>query len=627
MTAPIAIVLAARSGDPEAFGVLVERYARLAEAVALAHTGRAEIADEVAQEALLDAWRLLPTLREPAAFGAWLRRVVIKHADRRTRRRSPEVVGLDDVIARSDADPEADAAAREERRRVQRAVAALPPAHREAVALFHLSGCSQAEIAEMLGVPVSTVKKRLYDARKRLVPLLEVDMSAPTAVSLTVQAFVAARTGRADLLVPLLDARPDLVRVTARADEEQLAARYAPAGAGTTLLHEAVSHGRTEVARMLLARGADADATTAGGLTPLLLALELDRPELVPVLLEAGADPGARTASGATALHVARHRGRDDLAALLVASGADPEAVDARGRTAAAWGSFPGHVAGGAAGRVVDPSGRGLDGGSALDVPERTPSGRDRRLLETGIKAIDLLAPLARRGVHRLVAGAGVGKIVLVGELGRSLGPTVVAGLLDRTWDVRDFEPVLRELGLWRDAVVVMGAGPEDHPTLAHTALAIAEARGGWLVADDRLQGLIAALEPGVPVLAFGPHVVPDPLPERGDAVARIVLDPARAARGEWPAFDPLRSESIAERSGAHGALATAVREEIRTGGPRATRLLAWLTQPFRVAEAWSGLPGVVVPLERTLEDAAAILDGEADGRAPEALQWLGSWR
>jgi RNA polymerase sigma-70 factor (ECF subfamily) len=58
-------VIAARAGDPEAFAGLVRRYAPVAVAVALAHTGRAEVADEVAQEALIDAWRLLPTLREP----------------------------------------------------------------------------------------------------------------------------------------------------------------------------------------------------------------------------------------------------------------------------------------------------------------------------------------------------------------------------------------------------------------------------------------------------------------------------------------------------------------------------------------------------------------------------------
>jgi RNA polymerase sigma factor (sigma-70 family) len=611
MPTSLPLVLAARAGDPEAFGVLVRDHARFAAAVALARTGRPEIADEVAQDALIDAWRLLPTLREPAAFAGWLRAVVVKHADRRTRRRAREVHEVDDQLP-SGSDPEADAAAREDRRRVQRAVAALPPAQREVVALFHLSGCSQAEVADLLGVPGSTVKKRLHDARRRLVPLLlEVDMPVAENVPLTVQAFVAARAGRPDLLAPLLDARPELVRVVGRVDAEELAARYAPAGAGVTLLHEAVSAGRAEVARLLLARGADVDARTPGGLTPLLLALELDRAELVPLLLDAGADPSARLASGATALHVARHRGRDDLATRLVAAGADPASLDAHGRTAEDWRSFPGHVRAGAEGRVIDPSGRPLDRGPTVVLPDRTPADPDLTALPTGLKCLDLLAPLARRGVHRLVAGAGVGKIVLVGELGRALpGPVVVAGLLDRTWDVLDFEPVLRELGLWSGSTVVMGASAEDHRALVRAALGLAEAAGGWVVADDRLEGELLAQGPGVPVVTFGPHVVPDPIPARGPAVARVVLDPARAARGEWPAFDPLRSESVAAVSADQRALADAVRAAIAEGGPRADRLLAWLTQPFRVAEAWTGRPGEVVPLERTLADAAALLGG-----------------
>lgn len=598
MAVPVDIVNAARAGDLEAFGVLVRRTAGLAVGVALARTGRPEIADEVAQDAFVDAWRLLPTLREPAAFAAWLRTVVVKHADRHTRRHREDGV-LDESVVRADADPEGDTAAREEVRRVRAAVAALPAHQREAVALFHLSGCSHAEVAALLEVPVSTVKKRLHDARRRLEPLLEVPMES--TVPAAVEAFVAARAGRTDLLARALDARPSLVAAVARPDAADVATTYAPPGPGTTLLHEAVVHGRADAARLLLDRGAAVDARTPGGLTALLAALVFDHAHLVPLLLERGADPRAVLRNGATAAHVAVHRGRPEVAHALIAAGADPAGI-------AEWSAFPGVVRPGVPGRVIDPGGRPLDDGPPVVIPARLQGTPDPRVRETGVKCVDLLAPFARSGVHRLAAGAGVGKIVLIGEIARSFGPTVVAGLLDRTWDVRDFEAVLRELGAWTDAAVVLGASADDHGALARSALALAEGRGGWLVADDRLEDALRALSPRVPVLVFGPHVHPETPPVRGLAVAQIVLDPARAARGEWPAFDPLHSGSSAAVDGRHARIAGEVRRAIGLGGPRAGRLLAWLTQPFRVAEEWNGRPGVVVPLATTLDEAEALV-------------------
>ncbi|MEQ1503109.1 MAG: sigma-70 family RNA polymerase sigma factor, partial [Myxococcota bacterium] len=612
------IVTAAQGGDPVAFTELVRRYAAFATAIALARTGRPQIADDVAQDALLDAWRLLPTLREPAAFGGWLRRVVVKHADRHTRRPGWASDPIDDRSLASDGDPESDATDRQERRRVRRAVAALPAGQREVVALFHLSGSSHAEIADLLGLPISTVKKRLHDARRRLAPLLsEVPMSVPLEVPLTVQAFVAARVGRIDLLSAALDRRPELISVALRPDVEALASRYVPAGA--TLLAEAVSHGHVDAVRLLLARGAEVDGDE------LLAAIELDQPTLIPVLLAAGVDPNVRTRSGVPAVHLARYRGRSDVAEALIAAGADRSALDASGRGADDWARFPGATHPGAPGRVIDPTGRPLDGGGAVAIPSRTPAAPDLGLRPTGIKAIDLLAPLAQRGVHRLIAGANVGKLVLIGELSRSLGPTVVAGLLDRTWDVRDFEPGLREFGSWSDAVVVMGATVDDGPALVRAALALAEARGGWVMADDRLTEALVAGRPGVPVVVFGPHVAPDVIPDDGDVTGRIVLDAGRAARGEWPAIDLALSRSTTTVSADHHRIAAAVRAELAAGGPRAERLLAWSTQPFRVAEAWRGGPGAVVPLADTLRDAAAVLAGATDGAEPASLAMRGA--
>src|SRR5262245_40028057 len=69
------LVAAARSGDQQAFGRLVERYRNLACSVAYAITGSFVQSEELAQEALVLAWRRLPDLEEPYDFRAWLYRI------------------------------------------------------------------------------------------------------------------------------------------------------------------------------------------------------------------------------------------------------------------------------------------------------------------------------------------------------------------------------------------------------------------------------------------------------------------------------------------------------------------------------------------------------------------------
>lgn len=616
-------VTAAQRGDVRAFGALVDRWGRVAVAVAVARTGRPELGAEVAQEALLDAWRLLPSLREPAAFGAWLRRIVVKHADRVTRGARPHL-SLDEGWVGDEPHLDARLDLDASWRAVRSALNTLQPHLREVVALFYLSDRSHAEIAALLGVSAAAVKKRLHDARRRLAVPLEVSMtpSEPSQVSRTVRAFLAARTGRVDLLTELLDADPTLVEVRRSPDPEEVAARYAPVGA--TLVHEAMAHGRCAALELLLDRGAALDAH-GGGL--LAHAVELGRADVVELLLARGADPRARMWHGGTALHTAARRGVAEVYDRLVAAGCDPGEPDLFGRTAADWRSLAGAPRPVPIGRVVDARGRPLDGGPPLEVPARSVHPPDPRLRETGIKAIDLLAPLPRAGVVHLVGGPNVGKIVLIGELGRSLGPTVIAGLLDRTLDVRDFEAVLRELGNWDRAVVVLGTGPEDHGDLVRTALALAESRGGWVVADDRLDRALRAAGPAVPVLTFGPHVHLPQVPELAD---RIVLDPARAARREFPAIDVASSRTTTSVDPGHHQLAEQVRSVVAGGGEGADQLCAWLTQPFAVAEEFNGRPGVRVPLAVTLRDAGRLSSGEVVGvdglRYVAGLDQRGSW-
>src|SRR5690349_1633779 len=170
-----ALVIAAQAGDLDAFGQVVERFQRMAYAVAYTMLGDAHLAEDVAQEAFIEAYICLPKLREPAAFPGWFRRIVHKRGDRLVRGKGPALLSLDSAgqLPSSIDDPAATAETRELQRRVRAAINALPEADRLPVMLFYLAGYAQQEIATIMELPLTTIKKRLFDARRRLRALMD----------------------------------------------------------------------------------------------------------------------------------------------------------------------------------------------------------------------------------------------------------------------------------------------------------------------------------------------------------------------------------------------------------------------------------------------------------------------
>jgi RNA polymerase sigma factor (sigma-70 family) len=156
------LVTRARAGDREAFGEIVRRFQDMAQGCAYAYLGDFHLAEDAAQEAFLDVYRQLPALRHPEAFTGWFRRIIFKHCDRITREKRLPTVAIDNVDA---AAPDGEDEMKET---VLEAIHALPEHERLTTTLFYINGYSQKEIGEFLEVPVTTVKKRLYDARKKL---------------------------------------------------------------------------------------------------------------------------------------------------------------------------------------------------------------------------------------------------------------------------------------------------------------------------------------------------------------------------------------------------------------------------------------------------------------------------
>jgi len=164
------LVSRARVGDELAFAELVRSHQDRAVAYATAILGDYHLAEDAAQEAFVDAYRELGSLREPAAFGSWFRRIVFKHCDRLTRGKRPALSGLESAldIASPGLSPLEALETGETHAALRNAIAALSQAEQQAVLLFYMGECSHAEIAAFLGVTSNAVKTRLYSARKRL---------------------------------------------------------------------------------------------------------------------------------------------------------------------------------------------------------------------------------------------------------------------------------------------------------------------------------------------------------------------------------------------------------------------------------------------------------------------------
>ena len=164
------LVARAQAGELDAFGQVVRRFQDMACGYAYSILGDFHLAEDVAQEAFIEAYRCLANLREPAAFPGWFRRIVFKHCDRFTRGRQVPTVPLDgaEVVASPDRQPAQAAEDREMKANVLAAIRSLPERERTVTTLFYINGYSQSDIAEFLEIPGGTVKSRLAASRNRL---------------------------------------------------------------------------------------------------------------------------------------------------------------------------------------------------------------------------------------------------------------------------------------------------------------------------------------------------------------------------------------------------------------------------------------------------------------------------
>jgi F-type H+-transporting ATPase subunit beta len=364
-------------------------------------------------------------------------------------------------------------------------------------------------------------------------------------------------------------------------------------------------------------------------------------------------------------------------------------------------------------GRVVDCLGRPLDGQPAPQTTSRVPLHRAPpplhlqtgrlELIETGLKAIDLLCPFVRGGKTGLFGGAGVGKTVLLMEFVDAIavaheGFAVFAGVGERIREGHELWQQFAEAQLLDKTVMVFGqmdSAPGVRLRVPHAALSVAEhfrdqqKTDVILLVDNIFRYVQAGMEVSTmlgrlpsrvgyqPTLATelaeveeriastihgsitsvqAVYVPADDLNDPAAAAvvrhldSRVVLSRAMAAAGLYPAVDPLHSDSrlldpalvgerhfrVAERTRQTLSRYKELRDVIAMLGfdelspqdqravTRARRLERFLTQPFKIAETFTGHAGVRVPLSDTLDGCERILDGAADALPEHALFMIG---
>ena len=343
---------------------------------------------------------------------------------------------------------------------------------------------------------------------------------------------------------------------------------------------------------------------------------------------------------------------------------------------------------------------------TSMPIHRKPPAYADQataiEILETGIKVIDLIMPIAKGGKVGLFGGAGVGKTVTLMELIRNIavahsGFSVFAGVGERTREGNDFYHEMKEGGVLDKVALVYGQmnePPGNRLRVALTGLTMAEffrdeGRDVLLFVDNiyrytlagtevsallgrmpsavgyqptlaeemgRLQERITSTKTGS-ITSFQAVYVPaddltDPSPATTFAHldATLVLSRQVAELGIYPAVDPLDSTSrildpqvVGDE---HYSVARKVQgtlqkyKELRDiiailgmdelspddklAVARARKLQRFLSQPFFVAEVFTGAPGKYVSLKDTIAGFKAIVEGEYDHLPEQAFYMVG---
>ncbi len=355
-------------------------------------------------------------------------------------------------------------------------------------------------------------------------------------------------------------------------------------------------------------------------------------------------------------------------------------------------------------GRIFDVLGNAVDGKETPKTKMKYPihksapafadQSTETEILETGIKVIDLICPIAKGGKVGLFGGAGVGKTVIIQEFINNIakahgGYSVFAGVGERTREGNDLYHEMKDAGVLDKVAMVFGQmnePPGARARVALSGLSMAEyfrdeqnqdvlffvdnifrfTQAGSEVSTllgrmpsavgyqptlatemGELQERITSTKNGSITSIQAVYVPADDLTDPAPATtfghldSTVVLDRSLAALGIYPAVDPLDSSStildpkiVGEE---HYAVARGVQivlqrykdlqdiiailgmeelsDEDKQAVSRARKIQRFLSQPFTVAETFTGSPGKYVKLADTIKGFKEILDGKHDDK------------
>ena len=156
------------SGEKEAYRYLVEKYKDLSYSLALKIVKDPMQAEEVAQEAFIKAYRSLKMFNKKSKFSTWLFRIVYTTAISLLRKEK-KYVSYDDTVNTEPMEDENNSLEQNDRKvLLENALATLGPEDSTAVTLYYLHQYSMDEVAETMGLKISTVKVKIHRARKKL---------------------------------------------------------------------------------------------------------------------------------------------------------------------------------------------------------------------------------------------------------------------------------------------------------------------------------------------------------------------------------------------------------------------------------------------------------------------------
>jgi len=164
-----------QSGDPEAFSELVRRHQHVIYNVAYRFMRDGNLAEDMAQEAFLKAYRLLKGFRGDCSFSTWMYRVTcsvcLTELNRRKRRGEVELQPSHDALQAVEPPQNVDMP-----ERIRRCVGKLPDRYAQVITLYYLKGISYEEIAQVMEVPMGTLKTWMFRARKQLRRVVEEEL-------------------------------------------------------------------------------------------------------------------------------------------------------------------------------------------------------------------------------------------------------------------------------------------------------------------------------------------------------------------------------------------------------------------------------------------------------------------